>query len=236
MTKTASNIGYDPVIGREGEIDRLIRILSRRSKNNPCLIGEAGVGKTAVVEGLAQRIADGDAPPFLRGKSIYSIDFTAMIAGAKYRGDFEERIKGLIEEVRGNNDIILFIDEIHTIVGAGSAEGAIDAANIMKPELARGDIRVIGATTVTEYKKYIEKDGALERRFQPILVEEPSREKAIEILLGIKEKYEDHHNVVIDNSAIESSVDLSIRYVNDRFLPDKAIDLIDEASSKVKYL
>lgn len=232
MTKTASNIGYDPVIGREGEIDRLIRILSRRSKNNPCLIGEAGVGKTAVVEGLAQRIADGTAPPFLRGKSIYSIDFTAMIAGAKYRGDFEERIKGLIEEVRGNNDIILFIDEIHTIVGAGSAEGAIDAANIMKPELARGDIRVIGATTVTEYKKYIEKDGALERRFQPILVEEPSREKAIEILLGIKGKYEDHHNVVIDNSAIESSVDLSIRYVNDRFLPDKAIDLLDEACAK----
>ena len=236
MTKVANDVGYDPVIGREGEIDRLIRILSRRSKNNPCLIGEAGVGKTAVVEGLAQRIADGNAPPFLRGKSIYSVDFTAMIAGAKYRGDFEERIKGLIEEARGNNDIILFIDEIHTIVGAGSAEGAIDAANIMKPELARGDIRVIGATTDTEYKKYIEKDGALERRFQPILIEEPSRSKAIEILLGIKEKYEEHHGVIIDYSAIESSVDLSIRYINDRFLPDKAIDLLDEACAKESLL
>jgi ATP-dependent Clp protease ATP-binding subunit ClpC len=236
MTKAAIDIGYDPVIGREGEIDRLIRILSRRNKNNPCLVGEAGVGKTAVVEGLAQRIADGDAPIFLRGKSIYSIDFTAMVAGAKYRGDFEERIKGLIDEARGNKDIILFIDEIHTIVGAGSAEGAIDAANIMKPELARGDIRVIGATTASEYKKYIEKDSALERRFQPIFVEEPSRDKAVEILLGLKERYEEHHNVIIDNTAIEASVDLSMRYINDRFLPDKAIDLLDEACAKEALL
>lgn len=236
MTKVAADLGYDPVIGREGEIDRLIRILSRRSKNNPCLIGEAGVGKTAVVEGLAQRIADGDAPIFLRGKSIYSVDFTAMVAGAKYRGDFEERIKGLMDEARGNKDIILFVDEIHTIVGAGSAEGAIDAANIMKPELARGDIRVIGATTATEYKKHIEKDSALERRFQPISIEEPSRDKAIEILLGLKERYEEHHNVIIDNSAIEASVDLSMRYINDRFLPDKAIDLLDEACAKEALL
>lgn len=232
MTSHALEVGYDPVIGREGEINRLIRILSRRSKNNPCLIGEAGVGKTAVVEGLAQLIADGKAPAGLIGKSIYSVDFTAMVAGAKYRGDFEERIKGLMDEVRGNDEIILFIDEMHTIVGAGSAEGAIDAANIMKPELARGDIKIIGATTVAEYRKYIEKDSALERRFQPVLVEEPSRKKTIEILMGVKEKYEEHHKVVIDDSAIEAAVDLSIRYIADRFLPDKAIDLLDEACAK----
>ena len=236
MTKAAISKGYDPVIGREGEIARLIRILSRRNKNSPCLIGEAGVGKTAVVEGLAQKIADGNAPSFLRGKTIYSVDFTAMIAGAKYRGDFEERIKGLIDEVRENPDIILFIDEIHTIVGAGSAEGAIDAANIMKPELARGDIRVIGATTLSEYKKYIEKDSALERRFQPIIIEEPSRDKAISILQGLKDKYEEHHNVTIDNSAIEAAVDLSIKYITDRFLPDKAIDILDEACAKVSII
>lgn len=232
MTKVASVSGYDPVIGREGEIDRLIRILSRRQKNNPCLIGEAGVGKTAVVEGLAQRITEGNAPDFLRGKSIYAVDFTAMVAGAKYRGDFEERIKGLIDEARGNPNIILFIDEMHTIVGAGSAEGAIDAANIMKPELARGDIRVIGATTLAEYKRYIEKDSALERRFQPILIEEPSRERAIRILEGLKEKYEAHHKVVIEEAAIEAAVDLSLRYMTDRFLPDKAIDILDEACAK----
>ena len=236
MSKVASVLGYDPVIGREGEIDRLIRIISRRQKNNPCLIGEAGVGKTAVVEGLAQRITDGTAPDFLRGKSIYAVDFTAMVAGAKYRGDFEERIKGLIDEARGNPNIILFIDEMHTIVGAGSAEGAIDAANIMKPELARGDIRVIGATTLAEYKRYIEKDSALERRFQPILIEEPSREKAIRILEGLKEKYEEHHKVVIEESAIEAAVDLSIRYMTDRFLPDKAIDILDEACAKEAML
>ncbi len=236
MTKIASTSGYDPVIGREGEIDRLIRILSRRNKNSPCLIGEAGVGKTAVVEGLAQRIAEGDAPEFLRGKSIYAVDFTAMVAGAKYRGDFEERIKGLIDEARESPNIILFIDEIHTIVGAGSAEGAIDAANIMKPELARGDLRVIGATTLAEYKKYIEKDSALERRFQPILIEEPSRERAICILRGLKEKYEEHHRVTIEDEAIESAVDLSLRYMTDRFLPDKAIDILDEACAKEAML
>ena len=232
MTQSAANIGYDPVIGREGELDRLIRILSRKNKNNPCLIGEAGVGKTAIVEELAQRIVDGKTIDFLRGKSIYSLDFTAMVAGAKYRGDFEERIKGIMDEARNNPDIILFIDEIHTIVGAGSAEGAIDAANIMKPELARGDIQIIGATTTAEYKRYIEKDSALERRFQTILVEEPSREKSVEILKGIKERYEAHHHVVIEDTAIEASVDLSIRYINDRFLPDKAIDLLDEACAK----
>ena len=232
ITQSASNVRYDPVIGREGEIDRLIRILSRKNKNNPCLIGEAGVGKTAIVEELAQRIVDGKVASSLRGKNIYSLDFTAMVAGAKYRGDFEERIKGVMDEARSNPDIILFIDEIHTIVGAGSAEGAIDAANIMKPELARGDIQIIGATTATEYKRYIEKDSALERRFQTILVEEPSREKSIEILKGIKDRYEDHHRVIIEDTAIEAAVDLSIRYINDRFLPDKAIDLLDEACAK----
>ena len=232
MTKAASTKGYDPVIAREAEIDRIIRILSRRNKNNPCLVGDAGVGKTAVVEGLAQLIANGEAPAFLRGKSIFAVDFTAMIAGAKYRGDFEERIKGLIEEVRENPNVILFIDEIHTIVGAGSAEGAIDAANILKPELARGDLRVIGATTPSEYKKYIEKDSALERRFQPISIEEPDRSKTLTILRGIKSKYEEHHQVSITEDAIEAAVDLSIKYMHDRFLPDKALDLLDEACAK----
>ena len=232
MTKAASTKGYDPVIAREAEIDRIIRILSRRNKNNPCLVGDAGVGKTAVVEGLAQLIANGEAPAFLRGKSIFAVDFTAMIAGAKYRGDFEERIKGLIEEVRDNPNVILFIDEIHTIVGAGSAEGAIDAANILKPELARGDLRVIGATTPSEYKKYIEKDSALERRFQPISIEEPDRSKTLTILRGIKSKYEEHHQVSITEDAIEAAVDLSIKYMHDRFLPDKALDLLDEACAK----
>ena len=232
MTKAASTKGYDPVIAREAEIDRIIRILSRRNKNNPCLVGDAGVGKTAVVEGLAQLIANGEAPAFLRGKSIFAVDFTAMIAGAKYRGDFEERIKGLIEEVRDNPNVILFIDEIHTIVGAGSAEGAIDAANILKPELARGDLRVIGATTPSEYKKYIEKDSALERRFQPISIEEPDRSKTLTILRGIKSKYEEHHQVSITEDAIEAAIDLSIKYMHDRFLPDKALDLLDEACAK----
>ena len=232
ITKAASTKGYDPVIAREAEIDRIIRILSRRNKNNPCLVGDAGVGKTAVVEGLAQLIANGEAPAFLRGKSIFAVDFTAMIAGAKYRGDFEERIKGLIEEVRDNPNVILFIDEIHTIVGAGSAEGAIDAANILKPELARGDLRVIGATTPSEYKKYIEKDSALERRFQPISIEEPDRSKTLTILRGIKSKYEEHHQVSITEDAIEAAVDLSIKYMHDRFLPDKALDLLDEACAK----
>ena len=234
LTKIAIEKGFDPVIGREAEIDRMIRILSRRTKNNPCLIGEAGVGKTAVVEGLAQQIADKTAPYFLQNKSIYAVDFTAMVAGAKYRGDFEERIKGLIDEVKEHDEIILFIDEMHTIVGAGAAEGAIDAANIMKPELARGDIQIIGATTLDEYKRYIEKDSALERRFQPINVEIPSRDKTIEILFGIKERYENYHQVTISDDTITTATDLSIRYINDRFLPDKAIDLLDEACAKAR--
>ena len=236
LTKYGKNISLmaergqlDPLIGREKEIDRLIRILSRRSKNNPCLIGEAGVGKTAIIEGLAERINDGRVPSSLSGKVIYSLDLTSMVAGAKYRGDFEERIKNIMNEAAKNKSVILFIDEIHTIVGAGSAEGAIDAANIMKPELSRGDIQLIGATTLSEYRKYIEKDSALERRFQPIIVEEPTIEKTIEILSGIKDKYENHHGVTISDEAISAAVRLSERYIQDRFLPDKAIDLMDEA-------
>ena len=219
----------DPVIGREKETDRLIRILSRRTKNNPCLIGEAGVGKTAIVEGLAERISEGRVPSRLLGKIIFTLDLTSMVAGAKYRGDFEERIKSIMSEAAKNKSVILFIDEIHTIVGAGSAEGAIDAANIMKPELSRGDIQLIGATTLAEYRKYIEKDSALERRFQPILVEEPTAEKTTDILRGIKDRYEKHHKVNITNEAIDAAVRLSERYIQDRFLPDKAIDVIDEA-------
>lgn len=234
LTKIAREKGFDPVIGRDAEIDRIIRILSRRTKNNPCLIGEAGVGKTAVVEGLAQQIANKTAPHFLLNKSIFAVDFTAMVAGAKYRGDFEERIKGLIDEVKERDEIILFIDEIHTIVGAGAAEGAIDAANIMKPELARGDIQIIGATTLEEYKRYIEKDSALERRFQPISIDVPSRDKTIVILSGIKERYENYHQVIISDDAIIAATDLSIRYINDRFLPDKAIDLLDESCAKAR--
>lgn len=229
ITKLAEEGRLDPIIGREKETDRVIRILSRRSKNNPCLIGEAGVGKTAIVEGLAKRIFDGNVPSSLLGKIIYSLDLTSIVAGAKYRGDFEERIKNIMQEVGKNKSIILFIDEIHTIVGAGAAEGAIDAANIMKPELSRGDIQLIGATTLAEYRKYIEKDGALERRFQPVIIEEPSLEATINILNGIKDRYENHHNVIIEQSAIDASVKLSKRYIQDRFLPDKAIDLLDEA-------
>ena len=229
ITALAERGELDPVIGRDKETDRVIRILSRRSKNNPCLIGEAGVGKTAIVEGLAERIVNGSVPPCLMGKTIISLDLTSMVAGAKYRGDFEERIKSIMTEASKNKSVILFIDEIHTIVGAGSAEGAIDAANIMKPELSRGDIQLIGATTLAEYHKYIEKDSALERRFQPILVEEPSIEGAIEILKGLKDRYERHHGVVISDEAIEAAVRLSQRYIQDRFLPDKAIDLLDEA-------
>ena len=219
----------DPVIGRDAETDRLIRILSRRSKNNPCLIGEAGVGKTAIVEGLAERINEGRVPSSLAGKIIFSIDLTSMVAGAKYRGDFEERIKNIMNEASKNKSVILFIDEIHTIVGAGSAEGAIDAANIMKPELSRGDIQLIGATTLSEYRKYIEKDAALERRFQPLIVEETSIDKTIGIIRGIKDRYERHHGVILSDEAITEAVRLSARYINDRFLPDKAIDVIDEA-------
>ena len=233
MTKAAEDNLYDPVVGRDKETERLVRILSRKNKNNPCLIGEAGVGKTAIVEGLAKRIVTGDVPNSLIGKSIYSLNLTSMVAGAKYRGDFEERIKNLMDEVRDHPNVILFIDEIHTIVGAGSAEGAIDAANIMKPELARGDIQIIGATTINEYKKYIEKDGALERRFQPIMIVEPTNEEAINILMGLKKSYEEHHGVIIDDEAVIAAVELSVRYITDRYLPDKAIDVIDEACARV---
>ncbi len=233
LTRLAKEGKLDPVIGRDKETERLIRILSRRTKNNPCLIGEAGVGKTAIVEGLAKRIADGTVPETLKEKIIYSIDLTSMIAGAKYRGDFEERIKSTISEAAKNTFVILFIDEIHTIVGAGSAEGAIDAANILKPELARSSIQLIGATTLAEYRKHIEKDPALERRFQPLLVEETSTDATLKILTELKPSYEKHHSVVIDDSAIISAVKLSERYIQDRFLPDKALDLLDEACAKV---
>ena len=234
LTKSASLGKLDPVIGRKNEIERVIQILSRRTKNNPCLIGEPGVGKTAIAEGLAEKIVAGDVPEMLKNKRVVSIDISGMVAGAKYRGDFEERIKKSLEEVRKAGDVILFIDEIHTIVGAGSAEGAVDAANILKPLLARGEIQVVGATTTNEYRKYIEKDAALERRFSPVMVAEPSEEDTIKILEGLRDKYEAHHNVKITDEAIKSAVELSSRYVNDRFLPDKAIDLIDEAASKVK--
>ena len=234
LTKKALDGKLDPVIGRTDEIQRLIQILSRRTKNNPCLIGESGVGKTAIVEGLAEKIASGDVPDILKDKQIFSMDISGMVAGAKYRGDFEERIKKALAEVKKIGNIILFIDEIHTIVGAGSAEGAIDAANILKPMLARGEIQLIGTTTIEEYRKYIEKDTALERRFSPVTVNEPSSKDTITILKGIRDKYEAHHNVKITDEAIEAAVDLSVRYINDRYLPDKAIDLIDEASSKAR--
>lgn len=234
LTKKAREGKLDPVIGRRNEIDRVIQILSRRTKNNPCLIGEPGVGKTAIAEGLAEKIVLLDVPETLKDKRVVSIDISSMVAGAKYRGDFEERIKKVLEEVRKAGDVILFIDEIHTIVGAGSAEGAVDAANILKPLLARGEIQVVGATTTNEYRKYIEKDAALERRFSPVMVSEPSEEDTIKILEGLRDKYEAHHNVKITDEAIKAAVELSTRYVNDRYLPDKAIDLIDEASSKVK--
>lgn len=234
LTALAKENKIDPVIGRENEIARVIQILSRRTKNNPCLIGEPGVGKTAIAEGLALRIANGQVPELLSDKRIVSLDLTGMVAGTKYRGDFEERIKGIIEEVKNSTDIILFIDEVHTLIGTGSAEGAVDAANILKPSLARGELQVIGATTIDEYRKNIEKDAALERRFQPVTVGEPSVEDAVEILKGIRDKYEAHHKVKITDEAIKSAVTLSTRYIGDRFLPDKAIDLIDEAASKVR--
>ncbi len=224
----------DPIIGRDSETERVIQILSRRTKNNPCLIGEPGVGKTAVVEGLAQRIVNGNVPENLRKKIIVTLDIAGMIAGAKYRGEFEERFKNVMEEVRKNSDIILFIDEIHTIIGAGAAEGAVDAANIIKPALARGEMQVIGATTIAEYRKHIEKDAALERRFQSVMVGEPSREDAVAILKGLRDKYEAHHKLKISDEALTAAVDLSVRYINDRFLPDKAIDLIDEAASRLR--
>ena len=234
LTKKAQEGKLDPVIGRQKEIERVVQILSRRTKNNPCLIGEPGVGKTAIAEGLAQRIIQGDIPETLKNKRVVSLDISGMVAGAKYRGDFEERIKKALNEVKKAGDVILFIDEIHTIVGAGSAEGAVDAANILKPLLARGEINVVGATTTNEYRKYIEKDAALERRFSTVMVEEPNKEDAIKILEGLRDKYEAHHNVKIPDESIKAAVEYSIRYVNDRYLPDKAIDLIDEAASKVK--
>ena len=234
LTKKALDGKLDPVVGRNVEIERVIQILSRRTKNNPCLIGEPGVGKTAIVEGLAQKINSGDVPELLKNKRVVSMDISGMVAGAKYRGDFEERIKKALGEVKKAGDVILFIDEIHTIVGAGSAEGAIDAANILKPMLARGEIQLVGATTIEEYRKYIEKDTALERRFSPVTVNEPSVKDTITILKGIRDKYEAHHNVKITDEAIEAAVNLSVRYINDRYLPDKAIDLIDEASSKAR--
>ncbi len=234
LTKQAREGKLDPVIGRKEEIERVIQILSRRTKNNPCLIGEPGVGKTAVVEGLAEKIVAEDVPQMLKNKRVVSLDIASMVAGAKYRGDFEERIKKCLEEVKKAGDVILFIDEVHTIVGAGSAEGAVDAANILKPLLARGEVQVVGATTLNEYRKYIEKDSALERRFSPVNVGEPTQEETTQILKGIRDKYEAHHNVKITDEAIHAAVELSTRYINDRFLPDKAIDLIDEAASRVK--
>ena len=234
LTKLAKEGKLDPVIGRKVEIQRVIEILSRRTKNNPCLIGEPGVGKTAVVEGLAEKIVAGEVPEILKNKRVVSVDMANMIAGAKYRGDFEERIKKVLQEVQKAKDVILFIDEIHTIVGAGSAEGAIDAANILKPLLARGEIQLVGATTLKEYRKFIEKDAALERRFSQVIVQEPTEEETIKILEGLRDKYEAHHNVKISDEAIKACVDLSSRYINDRFLPDKAIDLMDEASSRLR--
>ena len=234
ITLQAEDGKFDNIIGREKEIERIIQILSRRTKNNPCLIGEPGVGKTAIVEGFAEKVVLGEVPESLKNKRIVSVDISGMVAGAKYRGDFEERIKKALNEVKKVEDVILFIDEIHTIVGAGAAEGAIDAANILKPLLARGEIQLIGATTIEEYRKYIEKDSALERRFSPVDVGEPTEKETIEIIKGIRDKYEAHHNVKITDEAIEAAVTLSERYINDRFLPDKAIDLIDEASSKAR--
>ena len=234
LTELAKSGKMDPIIGRENETERVIQILSRRTKNNPCLIGEPGVGKTAVVEGLAQRIVAGKVPENLRDKVIVSLDLAAMLAGAKYRGEFEERFKSVMDEVRKNPNIILFIDEIHTIIGAGAAEGAIDAANIIKPALARGEMQVIGATTIAEYRKHIEKDAALERRFQSVMVGEPTKEEALTILHGLRDKYEAHHKLKISDEALEAAVNLSVRYIADRFLPDKAIDLIDEAASRLR--
>lgn len=234
LTELARDGKLDPVVGREAEIDRVIQILSRRSKNNPCLIGEPGVGKTAIVEGIAERIVGGMVPDTVLGKRVVSLDLSGIVAGSKYRGEFEERIKKVLAEVAKAGNVLLFIDEIHTIIGAGGAEGAIDASNILKPALARGEVQVIGATTIEEYRKYIEKDAALERRFQPVVVEEPTEEEAIPILKGLRSQYESHHNVKITDEAVEAAVRLSARYINDRFLPDKAIDLMDEAAAKVR--
>ena len=232
LTEMAAEGELDPIVGRDAEIERILQILSRRTKNNPCLIGEPGVGKTAIAEGLAQRIVLGAVPPMLQNKRVVTLDMASMVAGSKYRGEFEERIKKVIQEVTDSRDVLLFIDELHTIIGAGGAEGAMDASNILKPSLSRGEIQLIGATTIEEYRKYIEKDPALERRFQPVMVEEPSEEETLEILKGIRPYYEEHHGVRISDEALDAAVKLSRRYVNDRFLPDKAIDLMDEAASR----
>ena len=234
LTQAARAGELDPVIGRSREIERIVQILSRRTKNNPVLIGEPGVGKSAIVEGLAQLIIEGNIPEILRNKRVVSLDLASMLAGAKYRGEFEERLKNAMGEIRKAGNVILFIDELHTIVGAGASEGAIDAANILKPMLARGEIQCVGATTLNEYHKHIEKDSALERRFQPVNVGEPTREESVEILMGLRDRYEAHHRVQITDDAIRAAVNLSDRYISDRFLPDKAIDLIDEAASRVR--
>ncbi len=233
LTDRARKGELDPLIGREKEISRIIQILSRRGKNNPCLIGEPGVGKTAIVEGLAQRVATGEVPEYLKGRHILSLDVSGMVAGTKYRGEFEERMKGILREIEETQNVLIFIDELHTIIGAGGAEGALDAANILKPALSRGSIQIIGATTVQEYRKHIEKDAALERRFASVLVEEPDIEQTVQILAGLRERYEEHHHVVITDEGIRAAAELSARYINDRYLPDKAIDLMDEAASKV---
>ena len=234
FTEVARNDGFDPIIGRDEEIMRSMQILCRRTKNNPVLIGEPGVGKTAIAEGLAQKIAADDVPDLLKNKRLFSLDLTGMLAGAKYRGEFEERLKNGIDEAAKAGNVILFIDELHTIIGAGASEGAMDASNILKPMLARGEMQVIGATTIDEYRKNIEKDAALARRFQPVMIDEPSEEESVRILSGLRKKYEDHHKVKYTDEAIEEAVKLSSRYITDRFLPDKAIDLIDEASSKIR--
>lgn len=232
LTALAEEGKLDPVVGREQEIERIMEILSRRTKNNPCLVGEPGVGKTAIVEGLAQRIAMGAVPAPLQNRRLLTLDMASMVAGSKYRGEFEERIKRVIKEAEESQEVLLFIDELHTIIGAGGAEGAMDASNILKPSLARGEIQLIGATTIEEYRKYIEKDPALERRFQPVTVEEPTMEETVEILKGLRKAYEKHHGVVITDEAVQAAVTLSERYINDRFLPDKAIDLLDEAAAR----
>ncbi|MHB8621463.1 MAG: Clp protease N-terminal domain-containing protein, partial [Chloroflexota bacterium] len=234
LTAAARNDKLDPVIGRATEIERVIQILSRRTKNNPALIGEPGVGKTAIVEGLAHQIVKGEVPETLTGKRLLTLDIGSLVAGTKYRGEFEERLKKVIEEIRGSGDCILFIDELHTLVGAGAAEGAVDAANILKPALARGELQCIGATTLDEYRKYIERDAALERRFQPVFVKEPTIEDTLEILKGIRPRYEAHHRLDISDEALKAAAEMGSRYITDRFLPDKAIDLIDEAGSRVR--
>ena len=234
LTKLASESKLDPVVGRYDEIDRVIQILGRRTKNNPVLIGEPGVGKTAIAEGLAHRIVAGEVPATILGSRMLTLDIGLLVAGTKYRGEFEERLKKVIEEIKSSGNCVLFIDELHMLVGAGAAEGAVDAANILKPALARGEIQAIGATTLDEYRKHIERDAALERRFQPVRVEEPSVDETIEILKGVREAYEEHHKLTISDDALGAAAELSTRYVSDRFLPDKAIDLIDEASARVR--